>query len=148
MGDEKIDVLAKTSRESHGPNLIVKREEVLETNDPIARILYLLFYRMGMTHDEFTRRHSNFWLDMGSKSREAINTDRNNILGAIRKALKVSMTWSYFYHILTMPMGFTLVKLSMKIKDNKTGQVYVINHTDKPDDPLIGVEPTTGDEGV
>lgn len=111
----------------HDGKPIFRPESLLETVNPIARLVRLIFLDQNITEEYFREVHSEIERAEGKLPKD-VNTIRNNLLKALSKE---RMSVPQFERILTI-LGFNILDITYALLDSRTGEVRSYSLSDIP----------------
>lgn len=98
---------------------VFTRNDVNEARDHLVRLLRLIFYTQGITHDDFVRLHTAYWRRSG-KEESGVNTHRNNLR---RRLLQIDgVTFKAFQFVLTEILRMNIESFTVTLVDRETGE--------------------------
>lgn len=118
--------------------LMFSKSDVEAVVNPLIRLLRLIFYRKGITLDDFAARCAEHGQRLGMTSND-LNIHRNNL----RKPLKKTdeMTWRFFYYMMLNILCLKIVDVRLIFRD-ADGNLVEIGSSDpvdldQPKSPVI-----------
>lgn len=110
-----------------GGEPVFEVKDLIETSNPIARLLRLIFLDKNITDKMLNEAHGESERATGKLLRD-INTSRNNMLKALSKE---RMTVQQFERILDV-LKLRILDLSYTIQDVNTGEIKMYSLSDVP----------------
>ena len=100
--------------------------KIKHTYDPMARLVASTVFGLKLSVAEFAEKHRDFMLQKGRRA-DLMTSARNNTRKCL---LKERPTWKAYYHLIDGILGFELVKLSVTLRNKKTGKEHVFSSDD------------------
>jgi hypothetical protein len=105
----------------HAMTLMFDKESVEEAGHPLARLLRLIFYRKGVSLDDF----STLWAEHGHRldlNAQMTNTYRNN---ARKTMSRNEMTFRFFHYILLNILHLEVEEIRVVVRNEKGERVVL-----------------------
>lgn len=100
-------------------------------DDRLARLLRVIFYRRGVTTDDFVRYHGEYWVHWGRGTQnENEATHRNN---QRRTLLNNKISWKKFWWIVSGLLRLDVVRISITVMENGKEVTYTDMDLNNPD---------------
>jgi len=88
---------------------------VMETKDTLVRLLRIIFYKRGITTQDFVRLHGDYW-SRWNRDDERVSeaTHRNN---QRRATLNDKISWAKFVYVILELLRLDIVRVSVTLRD-------------------------------
>jgi hypothetical protein len=112
---------------------VFTKQDVNHARDPLVRLLRIIFFRCGITHDIFNRRHYDYF-QRERLDEKTLTTHRNNLRRRLAETDK--LTFRAFRFVLTDILRKDIERIRVDLKDRATGELTTYDSTE-----IVGMEP-------
>ena len=84
---------------------VFTEEDVLATNDPLSRMLRIIFIKKGVSHQMFAKRHREHAQNVLGEVPSRISTSKGNMLSAIKRPC---VSFKKFYEVVVDILGYDI----------------------------------------
>lgn len=112
----------------------IDKDLLSRTRDHLTRLIQLILYRRGVTNDEYVHAHTEHWRRYNSGKDASMAAGNRTHLRKILTHPGANVTWKMFNHALLV-FRFDIVRISVTIRDQRTGELTTYHSDDPCDDP-------------